>query len=330
MPMHKTDRAANSKVMMGGLFKLAAVGAVAATAGMSSPAMCIDLGNEVIAKWPADAQKAAKGILKIHGEPYYTTPTMLIWHESGPWKRIIASNTTTPHNFPGPHPDSVEQFVSYKVPVNKHDEIARFDGSVNIDRTRGEMSARCDAETHNILALNLAHDIIIGKRSVDGARAFYAQAIMIEKKQKMLHRYMLRLNFSPQGSTNDPDDIAPMMRQMRATSDNIDTPKPGSQERQAILRAVRQPVLQMMKRKVVTFTNVKMRANRHWAYVDASSVDSRGQSIGPDFTNELAALVRKHNGRWVVTEWAYATDVISMGWETKYPQVPKGLWPHRR
>jgi hypothetical protein len=113
-------------------------------------------------------------------------------------------------------------------------------------------------------------------------------------------------------------------------SDSIYTPKPGSKERRAILRAVRGPVLKMTKRKVVTFTDVKMRANRNWAYVDATSVDSRRKPVGPEFTNELAALVRRHNGRWAVVEWAYATDVISMGWEKKYPQVPKRLWPHNR
>jgi len=180
----------------------------------------MDDANTMMANWSMDAQKAAKGMMKIHGEPDESTPTMLVWHNSGPWKRIIATNTTTPHNFPGPHPDSVEQFLLYKVPESKHDEIARFDGSVNIDRTRGEISARCDTEFHNVLALNLAHDIITGKRSVEGARAFYTRVVMIEKMKKQLHPYGLRLNFSPQMNANDPDHISPqmrpMVRQMRA------------------------------------------------------------------------------------------------------------------
>ncbi|HEX8551306.1 MAG TPA: hypothetical protein VF681_07090 [Abditibacteriaceae bacterium] len=115
-----------------------------------------------------------------------------------------------------------------------------------------------------------------------------------------------------------------------SAKDNIYAPRVGSKERTAILRAVRQPVLKFNKVKYITFTDVKLRSTRDWAYVDAHSVDSRGRRVGPDFTNELAALVRKQNGRWVVAEWAYATDVISMGWETKYPQVPKRLWPHNR
>ncbi len=192
------------------------VAAVLSSGLWSAPAQAdkMDDANSMMANWSADAQKAAKGMMKIHGAPDEATPTMLVWHNTGPWKRIIAVNTTTPHNFPGPHPDSVEQFVSYKVPESKHDEIARFDGSVNIDRTRGEMSARCDAEHHNVLALNLAHDIITGKRSVEGARAFYTRVVMIEKTKMQLHHYALRLNFSPQMGANDPDHISPKMRPM--------------------------------------------------------------------------------------------------------------------
>jgi len=201
---------------------LAALSAAALLAGggVAARADMMDDANTMMANWSMDAQKAAKGMMKMHGAPDEATPTMLVWHNSGPWKRIIASKTTVRHNFPGPHLDSVEQFISYKVPENKFDELARFDGSVNIDRTRGEMSARCDTEFHNILALNLAHDIIDGKRSVEDARAFYARVVKIEKMKMQLHPYGLRLNFSPQMGANDPDHIMPqlrpMVRQMRA------------------------------------------------------------------------------------------------------------------
>lgn len=37
------------------------------------------------------------------------------------------------------------------------------------------MSARCAGEGGNILALNLAHEIVQGKKDVETARAAYAQ-----------------------------------------------------------------------------------------------------------------------------------------------------------
>ena len=195
-------------------FKYVAIGALLTSFVLSTSLVRADEASDTIASWPAEAQKAAKSMIEIHGAPGEVTPTMLVWHDSGPWKHIIASNVVTQHNFPLPHPDTVEQFVSYKVPENKHDEIALFDGSVNIDKTRGEMSARCDAEHHNILSLNLAHDIIIGKRTVKDARAFFTQAVMVEKKENKLHDYMKKLNFKPQPNSANPDKISPEMLPM--------------------------------------------------------------------------------------------------------------------
>lgn len=195
-------------------FKHAAVGALLTSFVLSTSLVHADEASDTIASWPAEAQKAAKSMIEMHGAPNEVTATTLMWHDAGPWKHIIASNVVTQHNFPLPHPDTVEQFVSYKVPENKHDEIALFDGSVNIDKTRGEMSARCDAEHHNILSLNLAHDIIIGKRTVKDARAFFTQAVMVEKKENKLHDYMKKLNFKPQPNSANPDKISPEMLPM--------------------------------------------------------------------------------------------------------------------
>jgi hypothetical protein len=63
------------------------------------------------------------------------------------------------------------------VPPERFDELAQFDGSVIPNRTKGELSAFCDAEEANFLALNLANEIIRGKRSVRDARRYYAEAM---------------------------------------------------------------------------------------------------------------------------------------------------------
>lgn len=44
-------------------------------------------------------------------------------------------------------------------------------------RTKGELSARCDQELANFLALNLADDIINDEKSVNEARQEYADTI---------------------------------------------------------------------------------------------------------------------------------------------------------
>jgi hypothetical protein len=48
--------------------------------------------------------------------------------------------------------------------------VAMFDGSILVDRTRGEAAARCDSEAANVLGLNMVHELVTGKRTVEEAR----------------------------------------------------------------------------------------------------------------------------------------------------------------
>ena len=79
---------------------------------------------------------------------------MLIWHNNGPWKRTIAYRTPVQDNFAMPHPDLLEQVINYRVPASRVDDRAQYDGSVIAERTKGEVSARCDKEAGNFLAIN--------------------------------------------------------------------------------------------------------------------------------------------------------------------------------
>jgi hypothetical protein len=61
------------------------------------------------------------------------------------------------------------------VPVEMFSKLAQYDGSVIAERTKGELSARCGGTSMNFVAVNLAHDIITGKRSVAEAREEYTR-----------------------------------------------------------------------------------------------------------------------------------------------------------
>jgi hypothetical protein len=74
-----------------------------------------------------------------------------------------------------PHTDSVESVIAYRVPPEFFTPLAEFDGSLIVERTAGEVSARCHDEEANSLALNLMHDIVTGAKSVEEARAYYAK-----------------------------------------------------------------------------------------------------------------------------------------------------------
>jgi hypothetical protein len=161
-----------------------------------------------LAKWPDVSRKAGEATIERYGRPTGATPGMLVWKDAGPWKAIILSRDPIDHQFPMPHQDVLEQVINYRVPPDKFDELAKYDGSVIVERTKGTMSARCDKEEMNYLALNLANDIVTGKRSVEDARAFYAKTAKAFKNGEK-HPYTQRLQFKVErGGTADPDKPA--------------------------------------------------------------------------------------------------------------------------
>jgi hypothetical protein len=159
-----------------------------------------------ITGWPAVSKEVAQMMIDKYGDPQGITPDMLVWNNNGPWKRTIVSREPVMHNFPTPHPDLLEQVIHYKVPVAKYDDMAAYDGSVILERTKGEMSARCDKEGANFLALNLANDVATGKKDSQQARTYYTQAIKTFKETGELDPYMKGFVFDvPGGGTEDPD-----------------------------------------------------------------------------------------------------------------------------
>jgi hypothetical protein len=161
--------------------------------------------SRYIERWPEESREAAKLVIDKYGEPDELTETELIWHRPGPWKRMVASKTFFRHNFPAPHIDSVQSVIDYRVPPDKATELAKFDGSVIVERTAGEVSARCHDEEANFLALNLMHDIVTGAKTAEEARQYYAKEFADYRRKKPTP-YMQGLRFSPgDGNAADPD-----------------------------------------------------------------------------------------------------------------------------
>jgi hypothetical protein len=162
-------------------------------------------GSQRIRTWPEEAREAAKLVIDKYGEPDEVTNSQLLWHNRGGWKRIVASKAFYRHEFPAPHFDSVECVIDYRVPVGKFTPLAQFDGSVIIERTAGEVSARCHDEEANRLALNLMHDIVTGSKGVEQARGYYAKEFADYRRKKPTP-YMQELRFAPTATdAADPD-----------------------------------------------------------------------------------------------------------------------------
>jgi hypothetical protein len=161
--------------------------------------------SAVLAAWPMKQRETATMLIDKYGNPDVVDDRMLIWFNTGPFTKTVLMRDAAPHAFPMPHVDYLTQTVLYRVPADKVDDLFEYDGSVWAHRTRGELSAQCDVEAMNFLALNLAHDIASGRRSVADARAFYARTAMEFKQGNRSSPYVTGLMFRAGANAADPD-----------------------------------------------------------------------------------------------------------------------------
>jgi hypothetical protein len=164
--------------------------------------------EKIIAGWPEPQKKVAEQMLARYGPPNEATPTKLFWYHNRPWKRTEITSDVVVHRWPAPHSDFLTQTIDYRVPPQMVHLVAQFDGSILVDRTRGEVSARCDSEAANVLGLNMVHELVTGKRDVAGARRTSEQNTVAYNLGRDAP-YAERLLFAvPDGGTEDLDESA--------------------------------------------------------------------------------------------------------------------------
>lgn len=161
--------------------------------------------ESMLSGWPAKQRETAALMISKYGQPTVTGDRLLVWYGTGPFVHTILARDGVPHNFPMAHVDYLTQTVRHRVPADKLDELFEYDGSVWFHRTRGELSAQCDVEEMNYLALNLSHDVMTGKRSAADARAFYARTAMAFKQGDKTSPYVQGIMFPQERNAADPD-----------------------------------------------------------------------------------------------------------------------------
>jgi hypothetical protein len=225
IPMSTTDRPGT--LTTGDMEPKDRLKTVAVAAGSAVKAQTVEPGGEkptrsrvdaatveaLTADWPKMARSAAEEIVRKYGMPNEATPSRLTWFDNGPWKRTAVIRDEIPHNFPQPHTDVVEQAIPYEVPLEKVAEVLEFDGSLVIERTRGEVIARCDMEAANIASLNLMHDIVTGRLTAGEARkemAEVASAYVLNRSSPYAEGFQFELSPVPIGYA-DHTVIGPAM-----------------------------------------------------------------------------------------------------------------------
>ena len=130
-----------------------------------------EAGDRALARtadWPQGPSLAARLMVDEYGPPQWVGENRLEWFAVPPWKRIVVSDRTA---------GFLEHAVSYRVPADKVQELQHFGRGLNVDAQNGEFAARGDSEEDNLLCLNLASDIALGKRSAAEADEFYRDTV---------------------------------------------------------------------------------------------------------------------------------------------------------
>jgi len=183
-----------------------------------------------IEAWPEAPKKIARQMMEQYGAPNEATPTKLFWYGNGPWKRTELTSDVVLHDFPSPHSDFLTQYIDYRVPVEMFTTLGEYDGSCLVDRTAGEAAARCDSEAANILTMNLMHDLVTGKTTVEDARKTYAENMVgytLGRSAPYAERFQFEIS---RGGTEDPDETVAGPAMVHQTVGKIKDVLTGSDE----------------------------------------------------------------------------------------------------
>ena len=153
----------------------------------------------VIRTWPAAQRAVSRALIEKYGPPGQYDAHALAWFNNGPWKRTVVYRKGRRRSARGTYRDFLQQTVGYIVPDDKIAALRKFDRRLEVSPTAGELSFTSDREATNLLALNLADEIVVGKRSVAGARAYFAKSARLAASGKS-SPYRERLRFGVDNS----------------------------------------------------------------------------------------------------------------------------------
>ena len=178
----------------------------AALTVLSIPCMgAVSDAQSLIAAWPEHSRVLAEEIIQEYGTPESVQPAQLSWAGRRPWISMVVYRGASA---PG-RPSDLQQSVAYDVPVGRWRALGAFDRGVEYDPVARELIARSGDESANILALNLADEVIRGRRTAAEAAEFYDKTLSLSLSGKN-SPYMRKLRFRPQNLPErfPPDGIA--------------------------------------------------------------------------------------------------------------------------
>lgn len=108
-------------------------------------------------------------MLEKYGRPSQFDRRTLVWFNNGNWKRTIVYRNGCPNSRPGGN-ENLEQTVGYLVPRIRAASFKRFSPRLAASESAGEVTFCSESEAANLLAINLADEIAVGRRTANEAR----------------------------------------------------------------------------------------------------------------------------------------------------------------
>lgn len=172
-------------------FYLAAAVLVAALAGGAYLAYRSPSERRVTAgtaDWGSRPRAMVRLMMERYGPPDALAPDAVTWRDRAPWKRIVVRAR--------PRAGFLEQTVGYSVPISRLAPLLEFGHGVRVGLDVDELSVAGDDESLNRLALNLAHEVVAGRRGPEDARDFYDKTVKLSRAGKG-SAYLTNLLFKP-------------------------------------------------------------------------------------------------------------------------------------
>lgn len=151
--------------------------------------------ESIIILWPTYSYRLARLMIAKYGQPAESSDNSLVWNGNGQWKRTVVYRDPPARTLEA-SAGRLEQTVAYRVSEHRLDALARFDKGIEADPKEGRLTARSDDESDNFLALNLADEVITGRRTPREAAEFRRNAARLRNAGKS-SPYCERLLFAP-------------------------------------------------------------------------------------------------------------------------------------
>jgi hypothetical protein len=150
--------------------------------------------EDVVGRWPERPRALARLLVEKYGAPDEIVASQLSWNDQGPWKKIVVFRDPDPAG----RGDHLLQSVAYGAVPMDHTwrNLAAFGRGASYDPATRELTARTDSQETNYLALNLADEVMRGRRSARDAQDFYDAASHLSEAGKS-SPYMRGLLFAP-------------------------------------------------------------------------------------------------------------------------------------